>query len=90
MNAVSAAGLTSAGSRKKTHSDRVGGLTDCGNTIGGGGAPATDGCNMLCNGNQTEICGGPGRLNVYDYLMQYPVSTSTKSSSTVATTSAIS
>ena len=26
---------------------------------------ATDGCNMLCNGNQSEYCGGPNRLNVY-------------------------
>jgi Glyoxal oxidase N-terminus/WSC domain len=42
----------------------------CGNKIEGGGAPAPDGsagCNMPCNGNRTEICGGPNRLNVYGY-----------------------
>ncbi|KAK8048877.1 copper radical oxidase [Apiospora phragmitis] len=32
-----------------------------------GGAPATSGCSMLCSGNQTEICGGPNRLNVYSF-----------------------
>jgi hypothetical protein len=26
---------------------------------------------MLCNGNSTEICGGPNRLNVYNYQGQY-------------------
>jgi hypothetical protein len=38
---------------------------DCGNAIANGGAPAADGCNMVCNGNTTEMCGGPNRLNVY-------------------------
>jgi hypothetical protein len=40
----------------------------CGNSFSNGGAPAPDGtvgCNMLCNGNTTEYCGGPNRLNVY-------------------------
>lgn len=46
-------------------------LTDCGNTIANGGAPAASGCNMLCNGNQTEFCGGGDRLNVYNYLNEY-------------------
>ncbi|KAH9909039.1 putative glyoxal oxidase [Xylariomycetidae sp. FL2044] len=45
----------------------------CGNSIANGGSPATDGCSMKCNGNQSEICGGPNRLNVYDYKMSYPV-----------------
>lgn len=49
-------------------------LPDCGNTISNGGARASDGCNVLCNGNQTEFCGGPNRLNVYDYDMQFPTS----------------
>jgi hypothetical protein len=32
---------------------------------------------MACNGNSTEICGGPGRLNVYNYQGQYnPTATS--------------
>lgn len=40
----------------------------CGNEIGNGGAPAaaTD-CNMVCTGNPLEFCGGPNRLNVYNY-----------------------
>lgn len=40
----------------------------CGNGFSNGGAPAPDGlvgCNMLCNGNSTEYCGGSNRLNVY-------------------------
>ena len=52
--------------------------TDCGNTIANGGAPATSGCSMLCNGNSSEICGGPDRLNVYNYKDEYdPPVTST-------------
>lgn len=32
------------------------------------GAPVTDGgCNMPCQGNSSELCGGPNRLNVYNY-----------------------
>jgi hypothetical protein len=31
---------------------------------------------MLCNGNQSEFCGGPSRLDVYDYQLGAPVSTS--------------
>ncbi|CRK26406.1 hypothetical protein BN1723_013829 [Verticillium longisporum] len=40
---------------------------DCDNSLKNGGAPAVDGCNMLCNGNITEYCGGPDRLNLYNY-----------------------
>ena len=33
-----------------------------------GGIPATDGrCKMACNGNSSEICGGPDGLNVYSF-----------------------
>lgn len=42
----------------------------CGNKVANGGAPAPDGasgCNMRCNGNKTETCGGPNRLNLYGY-----------------------
>ncbi|TFK38505.1 hypothetical protein BDQ12DRAFT_723345 [Crucibulum laeve] len=35
-------------------------------TNGGAPAPAAD-CNMLCAGNSSEFCGGPNRLNVYNY-----------------------
>ncbi|KAI9821956.1 MAG: hypothetical protein M1827_002538 [Pycnora praestabilis] len=42
----------------------------CGNTINAGsipvaGDPATSGCSMPCNGNSSEYCGGPNRLNMY-------------------------
>ncbi|KAM3067190.1 hypothetical protein ACMFMG_005441 [Clarireedia jacksonii] len=42
----------------------------CGNNFYNGGGPASDGeagCNMPCNGNTSEICGGSGRLSVYDF-----------------------
>ncbi|TAQ84788.1 hypothetical protein B7494_g6896 [Chlorociboria aeruginascens] len=48
----------------------------CGNAIANGGGPASDGsalCNMVCNGNSAETCGGSNRLDVY----QYKPSTST-------------
>ncbi|KAL2168473.1 hypothetical protein VTG60DRAFT_7209 [Thermothelomyces hinnuleus] len=54
-----------------------GGECYCGNTIANGGAPADSGCSMVCNGNSTEFCGGPDRLNVYNYKNQYePTATS--------------
>ena len=40
----------------------------CGSSYSNGGGPAPDGlagCNMVCNGNASEYCGGPNRLNVY-------------------------
>ncbi|KAH8891648.1 glyoxal oxidase like protein [Thozetella sp. PMI_491] len=42
----------------------------CGNTIANGGS-LTTGCTMLCNGNSSEFCGGPSRMNVYDYQGLY-------------------
>ncbi|KAL2141040.1 hypothetical protein VTI28DRAFT_2930 [Corynascus sepedonium] len=48
-----------------------GGECFCGNTIANGGAPATSGCSMVCNGDSSEFCGGPDRLNVYSYQNQY-------------------
>lgn len=43
-------------------------LLVCGSKIvnGGGPADATD-CDMICAGDGTEFCGGPNRLNVYNY-----------------------
>ncbi|KAB8297713.1 hypothetical protein EYC80_001520 [Monilinia laxa] len=38
----------------------------CDHEIENYGAPAT-GCTMACTGNSTEFCGGPGRLNAYNY-----------------------
>jgi glucan 1,3-beta-glucosidase len=43
-------------------------LTDCGHALQNGNGPAPDGnalCNMACNGDPTETCGGPNRLNLY-------------------------
>ena len=45
-------------------------LLGCGNDIVNGGGPAPDGnagCNMACDGNSAETCGGPNRLDVYQY-----------------------
>lgn len=42
----------------------------CANAFTNGGGPAPDGlagCNMPCNGNATEACGGPNRLDVYGF-----------------------
>src|SRR5438552_1931385 len=42
----------------------------CGNVVSNGGGPASDGnvgCNMVCAGNASEICGGPNRLDVYHF-----------------------
>ncbi|KAF7860407.1 hypothetical protein EAF04_008533 [Stromatinia cepivora] len=41
----------------------------CGNNFYNGGTKASDGeigCNMPCNGNASQVCGGSGRLSVYD------------------------
>jgi hypothetical protein len=42
----------------------------CDNQIRSGGGLAPDGevqCNMICNGNQTETCGGSNRLTLFRY-----------------------
>ncbi|MCJ1410361.1 hypothetical protein MMC19_004446 [Ptychographa xylographoides] len=42
----------------------------CGNAFSNGGGPAPDGlagCNMVCNGNSSEYCGGPNRLDMYQF-----------------------
>lgn len=39
---------------------------------------------MTCGGNQSEICGGPNRLNVYDFNMIFPVTISSSSLSSSA------
>ena len=66
-----------------------GGECYCGNTLAAGSAsaPATD-CNMVCNGNNTELCGAGFRLNLYGAdNTTLPVSTSTslQSSASVST-----
>ncbi|KAF7536340.1 hypothetical protein G7054_g4595 [Neopestalotiopsis clavispora] len=57
-----------------------GGECYCGNTIANNATLATDGCVKLCNANQTEVCGGANRLNIYDFNMAYPVTLSSSSS----------
>jgi hypothetical protein len=38
----------------------------CGNTIVGNNRPIDNSkCNMACNGNSNQLCGGPGALNLY-------------------------
>jgi len=40
----------------------------CGSGFSNGGAPTPAGdCSMVCSGNSSEFCGGPDRLNVYNY-----------------------
>jgi len=50
---------------------RIVDLLDCDNIIEAPGAPATDGCNMLCAGNAAEICGGANRINVFTQYANY-------------------
>ncbi|KAI8655642.1 hypothetical protein NCS55_01216900 [Fusarium keratoplasticum] len=55
----------------------------CGNDFSAGSVPAPIGeCAMLCNGNSTEFCGGPNRLNVYQFNAPVSSSSSTSSSTT--------
>ena len=67
---------------------------DCGNSFTGGGGPAPDGfsgCNMPCNGNSSEFCGGPYRLDMYQApgtgAQPISKSSSTSSPSTAAPSS---
>ncbi|KAK7969552.1 WSC domain-containing protein [Apiospora saccharicola] len=76
--ACGAAGYTLAGTEYS-------GQCFCGNSFQNGGAPATSGCSMLCSGNQTEICGGPDRLNVYSSSGNaMPSGTATKTTTAAA------
>lgn len=40
----------------------------CGQVFSNGGAQVQDGCNMVCNGNSTEICGGSNRLSLWSKI----------------------
>ncbi|KAI9716656.1 MAG: hypothetical protein M1812_005194 [Candelaria pacifica] len=58
-----------------------GGECYCGNTLSAGsapvaGVPAVSGCNVVCNGNKTEYCGGGNRLNLYQTNGAVPATTS--------------
>jgi len=40
----------------------------CGNSVVNGGAQTTnDGCDMVCQADSAHYCGGPDRLNLYEY-----------------------
>ncbi|KAI9650547.1 hypothetical protein NHQ30_000564 [Ciborinia camelliae] len=61
QTACSAAGFSYAGTE-------YAGECWCGNSIVNGNGPAADGnagCNMACNGNSGETCGGPNRLTAF-------------------------
>jgi hypothetical protein len=65
-------------------------MIDCGNAIGGTGTLVTDGCTMVCAGDSAHFCGGPNRLNVYDYKGFLGAGPSTTSTQTTSTTNAAS
>ncbi|KAI4941281.1 hypothetical protein J4E91_010858 [Alternaria rosae] len=61
----------------------------CDNQIRGNGGPAPDGekgCNMACNGNQTEMCGGPDRLTFFRFYTGGESSTSATATPTASAT----
>ncbi|TGJ81450.1 hypothetical protein E0Z10_g7326 [Xylaria hypoxylon] len=67
-----------------------GGECYCGVVVGNGTALATDAstCNMPCNGNSDETCGGPSRLSLYvakDLESLEPCGTPPDTSSTITT-----
>lgn len=68
-------------------------MLDCGSSFSNGGGPAPDGtagCNMACKGNTSEVCGGPNRLDVYDFnnaISSLPTSTTSSTSKTSASAS---
>lgn len=37
----------------------------CGNAIENGQVPASDGCDMACSGDNSELCGSGGRISLY-------------------------
>ncbi|KAK9366097.1 WSC domain-containing protein [Lipomyces kononenkoae] len=62
----------------------------CGNNPQPGSVPTTSGCNMLCEGNPNEYCGGPNRLQMYNSLGMRPnISYSSSSSATVTATPSV-
>ncbi|KAI1823578.1 WSC domain-containing protein [Xylaria intraflava] len=68
-----------------------GGECYCGVVVGNGTSLATDPatCNIPCNGNASETCGGPSRLSLYvakDLQSLEPCGTSSNTTSTVTTT----
>jgi WSC domain len=62
----------------------------CDNAFKNGGGPAPDGnalCDMACNGNPAETCGGPDRLDAYQFNSSGdPPATTTQSSGAATST----
>lgn len=61
----------------KYFGSEFGGECYCGNTLGAGSAlvegdRTVNGCNMICNGNQSEYCGGGNRLEMYVFNGSLP------------------
>lgn len=57
----------------------------CGNEFQNGGVEAGSGCSMVCNGDSSQICGGPDRLTVYtlgEYVPPDPDATTTSTDPT--------
>jgi hypothetical protein len=64
----------------------------CGNAVVNGGGPAPNGnkgCDMKCKGDSAEICGGPNRLDVYQYDPSASPTISSKSIQPTSTSSVI-
>lgn len=59
--ACKSAGFTLAGTE-------YGGECYCGNVFSNGGAQVLAGCNMVCNGDSAQICGGSARLSVWSLI----------------------
>jgi hypothetical protein len=62
----------------------------CDHTLHNGGGPAPDGnalCDMACNGNAAEVCGGPNRLSLYSHNSSSSAPTTTSSGSATSTAS---
>ncbi|KAK8212979.1 hypothetical protein BKA81DRAFT_316641 [Phyllosticta paracitricarpa] len=60
----------------------------CDSQLRNGGAPATDGCTMACNGNSTQMCGGPNRLNLFRYSNGSPAASTTSTTASSSTSAA--
>ena len=61
----------------------------CDNQFRNNGGPAPDGevgCNMACNGNQTEMCGGPDRLSLFKFYTGAEPTASSAAPTTVSST----
>ena len=47
----------------------------CGNALQNYGAVGQTGCNMVCSGNSSELCGGSSRLSIYNSTSYVPPTT---------------